>query len=345
MKRWLHGNRKTASQVHSDTSQGTAGEDAAGADSSRTGAGITYPTRKSTGLDIGEIEAWRAWRRAGDYLTSFNGMIWEPDRPAEAIAPTLNGSTGIYAKKTLRDIQIYTDGDRECVIGRVRLWGTIVEGEEGYRAERGRVIDLLGEKNKELLLAPYKNETSPPATDPVTTAIRKASLERANKRQMLDAQLASQTASYELKAIKHGDYLSLLITRGAHKKAVAIDMRQYRCISSIQGMSDLIGALYFKIINNTQVTPVDDEAGSSLFTLEHALTSVSSVMTAVVSGGYFPVADFTLSPYYLPDYPLQSMDDIILFNGLQLPKLHVPHGLGEQAYNTIMTALGKETVG
>jgi hypothetical protein len=74
-------------------------------------------------------------RNRGHYLNGYNIS----DR-----VPTLNNESGIYAAKTPNSpiLQDYKDDDH--VLARVELSGRVIEGEYGYRAQRCRILEVLG---------------------------------------------------------------------------------------------------------------------------------------------------------------------------------------------------------
>jgi hypothetical protein len=108
---------------------------------------------------VAPVVGWRVWlvtRHAGDfrlrsvlYPTPWiprEPMIGScaPGRPGRMMrhaAPTLECSCGVYAAASLDEALGYFDGHAPGVedavyrvIGRVALWGTVVEGERGWRA-------------------------------------------------------------------------------------------------------------------------------------------------------------------------------------------------------------------
>lgn len=105
------------------------------------------------------VLGYRAWAvretRNGLRLRSLwfpTGSEWPPFRRAEArcCAPTLplvrhraprpGHTCGLYAMKSVDDVREWTldhapTGGRPIVAGGVWCWGTVVEGERGYRAQ------------------------------------------------------------------------------------------------------------------------------------------------------------------------------------------------------------------
>jgi hypothetical protein len=119
------------------------------------------------------VEAWRVWRVAlregGVVLQSlFAGAVWEPyvpfvavcpgarrpswapwrTKPAEHTAPELDCRCGVYGVRSVVAARSYLElppllfrNDR--VLGRVALWGDVVEGPSGWRASHAYPLDLV----------------------------------------------------------------------------------------------------------------------------------------------------------------------------------------------------------
>jgi hypothetical protein len=106
------------------------------------------PSAKPAGADtaaieIGEITAWRLWRLGNDGFV-YSPIINLPWRPGEVMRsfPHLRADDGIYASKT-RPQMMWPPSARASwplVVGRVSLWGTVIEHEKGYRAENARIL-------------------------------------------------------------------------------------------------------------------------------------------------------------------------------------------------------------
>jgi hypothetical protein len=122
---------------------------------------------------IEPVEAWRVWRvgmRQGCVVLQslFTGTVWEPAVPLVAScskrhrsrwrpwrternaheAPHLDCSCGIYGVRSVAVARSYLErpdllcrGER--VIGRVALWGDVVEGQFGCRASRAYPMELF----------------------------------------------------------------------------------------------------------------------------------------------------------------------------------------------------------
>jgi len=105
---------------------------------------------------ISPIIGYRAWQFDGNNLRSLNGQPWSPGkalvgscrRPsADHTVPRQDCSCGVYAFKASRraqgyclaaSIAAYSARGLGCLAylhGEVTLWGTIVEHEDGWRAE------------------------------------------------------------------------------------------------------------------------------------------------------------------------------------------------------------------
>jgi len=130
---------------------------------------------------ISPIIAYRAWRCDAAGLKSVCGEPWNPGQPlaarcrvysagtivgrAEAAhdahdAPQANCTCGVYASKSLEHLRT-TGYARYGIHGEVNLWGTVVEHEQGWRAQ----------------FAYPKNLYLPPDTLPFTLAAIQARLQ------------------------------------------------------------------------------------------------------------------------------------------------------------------------
>ncbi len=105
---------------------------------------------------IEPVVGWRIWRVVrcrGQYLLGslFNRVAWFPETALDAQcfqsiirsrshdAPSVKCHCGIYAaqRDTIDAALLGQRSLRPLVIGRVSLWGTVVEAESGWRASRG----------------------------------------------------------------------------------------------------------------------------------------------------------------------------------------------------------------
>lgn len=107
--------------------------------------------RQTTELGVGEVLAWRVWRirlRGGHrWLYSLaHDVFWKPG-PFEADRlPEVENSHGVYALKDHEAMLRYVGAlahDGEHVLGQVHLWGRVIEGELGYRAQFAEPVALV----------------------------------------------------------------------------------------------------------------------------------------------------------------------------------------------------------
>lgn len=103
---------------------------------------------------------WRAWGVAGNLRpgelpllhSATYGAVWTPREPMVAVCksnpdhvPGERCACGLYSAKTrehLQSMNYHRYGERRsrhefCVMGEVNLWGKIVEGTQGWRAQCG----------------------------------------------------------------------------------------------------------------------------------------------------------------------------------------------------------------
>jgi len=100
---------------------------------------------------------WRVWRVVGDAL---HAAVWAAEwparlrlvadcydtRPAAHVSPDRDCECGVYAFKRREDAELLAREkvDRDVLaLGRVSLWGRVIETERGFRAERAYPYDLL----------------------------------------------------------------------------------------------------------------------------------------------------------------------------------------------------------
>ena len=104
------------------------------------------------------LVGWRVWRVVGDSLrAAVWGTEWPPLarfeadcldlRPAEHASPGRGCDCGVYAFKRRKDAELLArekvDPKDVLALGRVSLWGRVIETERGFRAERAYPYDLL----------------------------------------------------------------------------------------------------------------------------------------------------------------------------------------------------------
>jgi len=108
-------------------------------------------TLRHEGIRVGEIIAFRAWRvfkphwwwQGDDRLHSvlMQDYVWDPDKPASGDVR----EHGIYSfRHVIRSTEeySYSVGHATLLFGKVKIWGEIVEHQNGYRSQFGRVISL-----------------------------------------------------------------------------------------------------------------------------------------------------------------------------------------------------------
>ena len=94
---------------------------------------------------FGEILAWRVWKvKAGWLRSTYREDIWPASGPIIASGIEDHNAIGIHAWKDQQQAikygMEYSAG--WVVLGKVRLWGTVIEHERGYRAEFARVAEI-----------------------------------------------------------------------------------------------------------------------------------------------------------------------------------------------------------
>jgi hypothetical protein len=106
---------------------------------------------KHEGIRAGEIIAYRAWRvmvpswsERPDYCLHSvykQDYVWDPEQPASGDVRF----HGIYSFKQViksREQYGYSSAGDPLVFGSVKIWGEIVEHEDGYRSEFARIASL-----------------------------------------------------------------------------------------------------------------------------------------------------------------------------------------------------------
>ena len=90
------------------------------------------------GIRVGEIEAWRAWKTDGCHVFStVTGDIWRPGLP---MLGNVASGFGVHAWKSKANAITYAWSG--MVVGRVMLWGDVIECENGYRAEYAKILSF-----------------------------------------------------------------------------------------------------------------------------------------------------------------------------------------------------------
>lgn len=112
---------------------------------------------------FGELTAFRVWRVTGkpELKSSYQQTLWPVAQIMKAhILPAENVQSGLYGWKSVFELAEYSRNIQESArhnwdhernqphevpvlcIGRVHLWGEVIEHERGYRAEFARIISL-----------------------------------------------------------------------------------------------------------------------------------------------------------------------------------------------------------
>lgn len=115
----------------------------------------------------GEIIAFRVWRVRPDdamLISSYTDHVWKPGDTMQAHAPVADfddphgrEKTGVHGWKSVFEVVGYSqhlltpeysikrdryENGNTIVIGRVKLWGDVVEHQRGYRAEFAKIVSL-----------------------------------------------------------------------------------------------------------------------------------------------------------------------------------------------------------
>ncbi len=113
-----------------------------------TRARACHSTLENTGIEIGEIIAWRAWRLREDGLLAsihIDKTLWSP---GAVVSGVVNNICGVHAFKSQQDAIDCAKSwaiPPPTIVGQVALWGKVIEHEWGYRGSYARVhsIDRL----------------------------------------------------------------------------------------------------------------------------------------------------------------------------------------------------------
>jgi hypothetical protein len=109
-------------------------------------------------MEIGEAIGWRAWRVVEDedelrLASVLYDDVWPPGEPLRAAcvsghrAPDFDCTCGVYAARRpelARPYRVGRDDARTVcrVLGRVALWGDVVEHRDGWRASHAYPLEL-----------------------------------------------------------------------------------------------------------------------------------------------------------------------------------------------------------
>ncbi len=94
---------------------------------------------------VGEISAWRAWRLSGDSLTSVyqDQHMWWPGEPMTG--DSTKRDEGVYSFKKKSELLHYLRSFNpvgRLVVGKVNIWGNVVEHKLGYRSEYAEITEI-----------------------------------------------------------------------------------------------------------------------------------------------------------------------------------------------------------
>lgn len=115
---------------------------------------------------IEPIVGWRVWRVLNGTLRSlyWGGVVWHPGHPMDAAcrahsyvgddchsAPDEGCKCGLYATTDRLATTMLAARLRAAdALGKVALWGKVIEGEVGYRAEHAYPVELWVTKRSRL---------------------------------------------------------------------------------------------------------------------------------------------------------------------------------------------------
>jgi hypothetical protein len=116
---------------------------------------------------VGHMEGWRAWNVSAQlprfgtapklYSVTHSSYYWQPRKLSRAICsqdpshvPGEKCGCGFYAAKDLDHLLTlgYSNYDAEasgqfCVVGQLAMWGKVIEGSQGWRAEKAYPVKLF----------------------------------------------------------------------------------------------------------------------------------------------------------------------------------------------------------
>jgi hypothetical protein len=104
-------------------------------------------------IAAGEILGWRAWyvKKINKYATwslksVARNITWEPGPQVSDLSPTQENTHGFYALKSYQQVLDYFNliSVKELyALGTVEMWGKVIEGKCGYRAEHCEIHSLV----------------------------------------------------------------------------------------------------------------------------------------------------------------------------------------------------------
>jgi len=94
------------------------------------------------GIRPGEIIGYRVWRLERNKLRAVTAdYMWK--RGANGPATDIATTGGFYALKELSDAMRMLMLGSPCAIGKIAMWGEVIEHEQGYRAEYATIVELM----------------------------------------------------------------------------------------------------------------------------------------------------------------------------------------------------------
>lgn len=315
--------RKSNPGVHSDPDAAAAtsvpscgagaGTDEAG-DDTGTGAG------ESASIVLGEITAYRCWNVSSGLYRSLNGTVWFPDEPMSGEGIALENSSGVYAFRSRADAEHEAKRYGSALaVGSVKMWGTIVEHEKGYRAEFAKIDQIFSNAVSEYSVAALRQEK---ARGP---AMAKA--------------LAEDCASYKFRCERYGDFLSVLMERRGKKFVCGINLADAAAIVPINGEPARSGRVEFKIWKSdgdVHLYRPDADYGARV-EMVHIPTFGKEENLLHQD---FSTDDDTIG---IDDCPIAAADDQVRLSSGVI--IFAPHGCGRKIYQQILDTIRAEPRG
>lgn len=307
--------RKSDTGVHSDTN--------AAADASGAAAGPTEREDTGAGEDsrivLGEITAYRCWDTSDGTYKSLNGHLWFPNEPMHADGVSLAGSAGFYAFRTLEEAKknAKSHGSR-LAVGSVKLWGTIVEHDDGYRAEYAVIDKII-------------SGAVPEYSDDLKKAIeaKKALGPEFEKRHQRDLD------RYKFRCERYGDFLSVFIERNGLKMASALSLIGVGAITPQPGTPVASGALRFSHYkDNGKITLYECDTVSVFGQMLHVPTPSAQTAGQIYYGGAFGGPQ----PITVPDCAIPARDDMVHLTGTGVI-IYAPYSKGTEVFDQILKAM------
>ncbi len=100
------------------------------------------PPPLEEGMKVEDLIGWRIWTVAGGYLKSFSAdRLWLPDEPMTGEPGDQDGA-GVWAFKKREDAVKKMGFAGQYAYGSVKLWGSVIEHTEGFRAANARILTI-----------------------------------------------------------------------------------------------------------------------------------------------------------------------------------------------------------